>query len=84
MVKPQTTLRQVLVHPKDKVEKQKKAGVVYEIPCSQCEKVYIGETGRQLGTRITEHRKEAEKIFLTKISQDPHAEPLPMSTINQP
>ena len=26
------------------------------------QKVYIGETGRQLGTRITEHRKEAEKI----------------------
>ena len=40
----------------------KKAGVVYKIPCSQCEKIYIGETGRQLGTRITEHRKEAEKI----------------------
>ena len=33
-----------------------------KMPCSQCEKVYIGETGRQLGTRITEHRKEAEKI----------------------
>ena len=62
VVKPQTALRQVLVHPKDKVEKQKKAGVVYKIPCSQCEKVYIGETGRQLGTRITEHRKEAEEI----------------------
>ena len=62
VVKPQTTLRQVLVHPKDKVEKQKKAGVVYKSPCSQCEKVYIGETGRQLGTRIAEHRKEAEKI----------------------
>ena len=39
-----------------------KAGVVYKIPCNQCEKIYIGETGRQLGTRITEHRKEAEKI----------------------
>ena len=42
--------------------RRKKAGVVYKISCSQCEKVYIGETGRQLGTRITEHRKEAEKI----------------------
>ena len=47
VIKPQTTLRQVLVHPKDKVEKHKKAGVVYKIPCSQCEKVYIGETGSQ-------------------------------------
>ena len=62
VVKPQTTLRQVLVQPKDKVDKQKKAGVVYKIPCNQCEKVYIGEKGRQLGTRITEHREEAEKI----------------------
>ena len=63
VIKPQTTLRQVLFHPRDKVEKHKKAGVVYKIPCSQiCQKVYIGETGRQLGTRITEHRKEAEKI----------------------
>ena len=61
-VKPQTTLRQVLAHRKDKVNKQKKKGVVYKIPCNQCEKVYIGETGRQLGTRITEHKKEAEKI----------------------
>ena len=36
-----------------------------EITCvhmGESEKVYIGETGRQLGTRITEHRKEAEKI----------------------
>ena len=61
VVKPQTTLRQVLVHPKDKVEKQKKAGVVYKIPCRQCEKVYIGETGRQLRTRVStnEHHKSA-------------------------
>ena len=29
---------------------------------ANAKKVYIGETGRQLGTRITEHRKEAEKI----------------------
>ena len=36
--------------------------MVYKIPCNQCEKVYIGETGRQLGTRITEHKKEAVKI----------------------
>ena len=58
----QTTLRHVLVHTKDKVERHKNAGVVYKLPCSQCKKVYIGETGRQLVIRITEHRKEAEKI----------------------
>ena len=62
VVKPQTTLKQVLGHLKDKVVKQKNVGVVYKIPCNQCEKVYIGETGRQLETRITEHKKEAVKI----------------------
>ena len=81
-VATQITLRQVLVHPKDTVDKQKKARVVYKIPCNQYEKVYIGETGRQLGTKITEHRRK-QKISLTEISQDPHAELLPMSTINQ-
>ena len=35
MVNPQTTLRQVLVHPKDKVENQKKAGVVYKLGSMQ-------------------------------------------------
>ena len=36
-------------------------GVVYSIPCHQCPKTYIGETGRKLGVRIEEHREEAEK-----------------------
>ena len=35
---------------------------MYEIPCKQYEEVYIGETGRQFGVRLAEHRKEAENI----------------------
>ena len=31
-------------------------GAVYEIPCQDCEKVYIGETGRSLQKRMTEHK----------------------------
>ena len=30
--------------------------VVYQIPCQDCDSVYIGETGRSLGKRITEHK----------------------------
>ena len=31
---------------------------VYEIPCNTCKKVYVGETGRDLKTRVKEHQKD--------------------------
>ena len=34
---------------------------MYEIPCYNCKKVYIGETGRLFGTRKKEHH-EAERL----------------------
>ncbi len=61
-VKPHQTLRNILVHPKDKIEDSKKCGVVYRISCKNCPKQYIGETGRQLGVRINEHQNEADKV----------------------
>ena len=61
-VKPHRTLRNELVHPKDKIDNNKKSQVVYEIPCKNCKLCYIGETGRQFGQRLGEHRKEADKI----------------------
>ena len=33
-----------------------KKGAVYEIPCKDCNKVYIGETGRSLAERMKEHK----------------------------
>ena len=58
---PAKTLRKILVHPKDRIEKTSNVGVVYEIPCTNCESKYIGETGRWLGTRIKEHKTDTEK-----------------------
>ncbi|XP_070573727.1 uncharacterized protein [Ptychodera flava] len=61
-MKPHTTLRNILVHPKDKPDREKVCDCVYKIPCCSCNKVYIGETGRSLGVRLKEHKKEVDEI----------------------
>ena len=53
--KPHQTLRKLLVAPKDKTKVEEQSGVVYRIPCSSCNKVYVGETKRVLGERLKEH-----------------------------
>lgn len=58
-IRPHVTLRKLLVHPKDKVDDHSKTDCVYKIPCKSCAKVYIVETGRKFGTRLSEHKKEA-------------------------
>lgn len=55
-VKPHKTLKQILSRPKDPVRKEKQTGIVYSIPCDECEVEYIGETGRALETRKREHQ----------------------------
>ena len=50
------------MHPTDKISDEEKTEVVYKIPCKNCERVYVGETGRPLGTRVKEHRKEVDSI----------------------
>jgi len=49
-----------LVHPKDTLNYEEASQCIYEIPCKNCDKVYVGETGRNLSTRLNEHRKEVE------------------------
>ena len=52
-----TTLQQLLTNVKDKVEPKDRQGVVYKIKCRDCPTTYVGETGRNLNTRLTEHRR---------------------------
>ena len=54
--KPITTLRQLLTNIKDRDEPRNRQGAVYKISCSDCHASYIGETGRNLTTRLTEHK----------------------------
>jgi len=59
-VRPHTTLRNLLVHPKDRISDEEK--VVYKILCKNREHVYVGETRRPLAARVKEHRKEVDSI----------------------
>ena len=55
--RPFRTLRHQLVCPKVHVPRDQRAGVVYQIPCSGCPKVYIGQSGRTLKHWLSEHRR---------------------------
>ena len=55
------TLRSALVRVKQPREDRKKKGVIYEVPCKDCECVYIGETSRTLEKRLSEHKNGVKK-----------------------
>ena len=57
--KPSNTLRQKLVHPKDKTPKDKQNNIVYGFRCQDngCEETYIGGTKQALGKRMYQHRR---------------------------
>ena len=56
-MKPCRTLRQILVHPKDPITMDQSSGVVYEIPCGDCQHEYVGQTDRNFACRLKEHRR---------------------------
>ena len=59
------TLKNILVSPKDKDTMAKKNSVIYSYSCGRidCEKEYIGESGRTFGERFKEHLKAQSQIF---------------------
>jgi len=65
-------LRRLLVHPKDKQEKEEVTDCVYKIPCSNCETTYIGETGRKFGSRLKEHKTEVEATTSKPFTRSQH------------
>ena len=54
--KTQTTLRHRLMRVKGKPDRQDVKWVICSVPC-ECGDCYIGETGRNLKTRLTEHKR---------------------------
>ena len=59
--KPITTLRQLLTNVKDKDEPTNRQRAVYMIKYSDSHASYISETGRNLTTRLTEHKRTTRK-----------------------
>ena len=54
-------MREALVKVKQPTSKLDKKGVVYEVPCGECNHVYIDEMGRTLRKRLTKHRAAVKK-----------------------
>lgn len=54
--KPKKTIRNLYPPKKDKIEKMNKAGLVYSVACKGCDKTYVGQTGRTLKHRMSQHK----------------------------
>ena len=57
---------------KDKDNINVKTGIVYEIPCKDCEKVYIGQTKRYMKIRIREHKNNIKNAMKNHTSLTKH------------
>ena len=58
IIKPGTKLGQILPSQKDKIQSNKRQGAIHQIPCKDCNMVYIGKTKRSFETRKKEHRRD--------------------------
>lgn len=58
---------------KDPIPTDRKKGVVYKVPCGDCDAVYVGETLRTLPTRLKEHQRHTRKCELERSAIAEHA-----------
>ena len=60
-----TTIKNLLMAPKDKDPIQKQSGVIYKYHCDRvdCDEEYIGESSRTFGERFKEHLKPPSPIY---------------------
>ena len=61
-LKPHCMLSFVFRKPKDRIVESEKSGLVYGIPCRDCDTVDIGETGRSLKTR----KRAVKRMYVKK------------------
>ena len=56
-MKPNRTIGQYLPSPKDPITTDEISCVVYEVPCKGCDFVYVGQTKRDLNSRLKEYQR---------------------------
>ena len=55
-IKPIHSIDRILPSPKDPLTLKEKSCLVYEVPCFDCDFVFIGQTKRDLKSRLAEHK----------------------------
>ena len=68
-----STLRSVLSTAKDPIEPNNRRGVVYQIPCGSCSRVYIDQNGNSFSTRLAQHRSALRLLYPQKSAVAEHA-----------
>lgn len=64
--KPPMKIENLLSKTKSKIPEAVRGGGIYLIPCNNSDHVYIGETKRPLGSRLTEHMRDSRKMIEVK------------------
>lgn len=59
------TLRKLSSKTKDLIGEDRQRNVVYSIPCSFCDLVYIGQTSQQLKKRLIQHKSDIKQVSKT-------------------
>ena len=72
-----STLKFMLMHPKDKISNDQKKDLVYHWECKAdgCNSSYIGEMSRALGERVKEHSKSTTSAILKHCKDFHHPVP---------
>ena len=72
-MRPTNSIKSILSHPKDWVPDDEKSNVIYKISCGDCDASYVGQTGRALKTRLTEHQKAVKNADFSSSALAQHA-----------
>jgi len=52
----------IFTNTKDKISKSDKTNVIYQVNCSDCEQLYIGQTKQHVSKRINQHKSNCRSI----------------------